>query len=210
MIFNNSLSSENVIFFVRHGETDWNTYPDNRFQGRKDIPLNAAGLKQAKAIGELLKNQTIQHIYSSPLNRALETAKIISAHHSLPVKSLDELKEMDFGDWEGKKSQDIQKNFNNLWQLWKYNPEIVNIPDSEKVEQLFTRTKKIIELLCGINDGSIIVVTHGAFLRALTVDLLNMDKRFLNQIKQDNGSVNCFTLEKKPKLKLYNYTEHLT
>ena len=73
------------IYLVRHGETEWNRV--RRFQGRRsDLPLNSTGRKQVRALAEALKNKAFTAIYTSPLIRALETARLIKVFHpSKPI-----------------------------------------------------------------------------------------------------------------------------
>jgi len=87
-----------IIF--RHGQTDWNL--ERRVQGRNDIALNKKGRSQARLLAERLRNETIDAIYSSPLSRALDTAKTVADKHGKQVLILDSLIEMSFGSLEGK------------------------------------------------------------------------------------------------------------
>ena len=89
------------FIYVRHGQTPWNLA--NRTQGSADIPLNALGREQAAASAVRLKasGRTIARICCSPLARAQETAEIIAAHLGLPVTTLDDLREANFGEQEG-------------------------------------------------------------------------------------------------------------
>jgi len=72
-------SSGTRILLIRHGETDWNRI--HRFQGRSDVPLNQKGREQARALAVALKHEPITAIYSSPLVRAIETARLIKMFH---------------------------------------------------------------------------------------------------------------------------------
>ena len=71
------------IYFVRHGQTDWNFL--RKFQGQQDIPLNDLGRRQAQAVSERLRRISFDVLYSSDLSRAYETAEMINAHHRLPI-----------------------------------------------------------------------------------------------------------------------------
>ncbi len=100
--------SGNRILLVRHGETEWNRL--HRFQGRSDIPLNPKGNHQARALGLALKKETITAIYSSPLERAVETASHIAQFHpSVPLMKESGLIEMDLGDFEGQEAHQWKK-----------------------------------------------------------------------------------------------------
>ena len=86
------------LILVRHGQTEWNQL--GRIQGRTDIPLNDTGIMQARAAGEWLSQRRIDAVYSSPMQRAFDTATEIARPHGLPVISRDDIIETDFGPWE--------------------------------------------------------------------------------------------------------------
>ena len=89
------------LYLTRHGETDWNV--ENRVQGRTDIPLNANGLAQAQALADKIREENIHLdiIYSSPLERAYVTAQKCAEAAGCEAVPLDELIEMNFGEFEG-------------------------------------------------------------------------------------------------------------
>jgi len=90
------------LLLVRHGESVWNE--EERIQGQQDIPLSENGRRQAVALGERLRDVRIDACFSSPLKRATETAELIlkASGNSLPIVTLPELMERNFGEWEGK------------------------------------------------------------------------------------------------------------
>ena len=83
------------VILIRHGETDWNT--QQIFRGRIDIPLNESGLAQARAVRESLKDTKIDRIYSSPLSRAFETARILGENRNLKIETEEAFVDIDFG-----------------------------------------------------------------------------------------------------------------
>lgn len=87
------------FLFLRHGQTDWNL--EGRFQGRSDIPLNSTGLEQARYAAEILANEEINMIVSSPLIRALKTAAIVAERLRRPLFIERQLSEQDFGSFDG-------------------------------------------------------------------------------------------------------------
>lgn len=199
---------ENIIFLVRHGETDWNKSP-KRFQGRKDIPLNQTGIHQAYCLAEYFKNLDIKYIFSSPLKRAYQTAQIINKFHSLPIFQYEELTEMNFGNWEGKTIEEIKQSYPSLWQLWQTHPEKVKIPNAETLEKLINRCTSILEKIKKYPGGPKLVITHGALLRAMIIRLSNRPKSIFNKIAQNTGAINIIHFENIPELLLINYTGYL-
>jgi uncharacterized phosphatase len=94
------------IFFVRHGQTDWNKA--GKLQGQVDIPLNANGRDQARAAAESLEGRGITRVVTSTLGRAMETGRIIAAHLALPEPTQDEgLLERAYGEFEGVRDGDL-------------------------------------------------------------------------------------------------------
>ena len=88
-----------TLLLVRHGETDWNA--EGRLQGHTDRPLTDYGRRQAQQLAEELEREEIDAIYSSDLARARETAQIVGERLALPVELDPELREKDWGTWEG-------------------------------------------------------------------------------------------------------------
>src|SRR5215467_14607337 len=88
-----------TLLLVRHGETDWNA--DGRLQGQTDRPLSDFGRRQARQLAEELDGEQFEAIYSSDLARARETAEIVSERRGLAVRLDPDLREKDWGNWEG-------------------------------------------------------------------------------------------------------------
>ena len=93
-----------MIYFVRHGQTNWNI--EHKIQGQSDIPLNEMGKKQAELIAPQLKDLKIERIISSDLSRALETAQIINTHLKLQITLDTRLREFKYGQIEGVPTKD--------------------------------------------------------------------------------------------------------
>lgn len=149
------------IYVVRHGQTDYNI--NGLFQGRKDIPLNSVGVKQAEETAQKFKNIPVDIILVSPLTRAKETAKYIS--NVIGVKPIIEqdLIERNFGDMEGKPNREDC----NIKMLLDYEKNY-NICNVEPIQSLFKRVSdcldKIIDNYMGKN---ILLVTHGGVAQAI-------------------------------------------
>ena len=88
-----------TLLLVRHGETDWNA--EGRLQGHTDRPLSDYGRRQARRLAEELEGEELEAIYSSDLARAHETAEIVGERLGLPVALEPDLREKDWGTWEG-------------------------------------------------------------------------------------------------------------
>ena len=144
-----------TILLARHGETDWNR--DGRFQGWADPPLNEAGRAQARVLAEQLRHTPFDAVYSSDLRRAHETAEIVAAPHGVEVVTDPGLREVDVGSWSGLTRAEIEERFPDAERH-----------DGETREQHLTRVLETVERIARAhNGGRILVVSHGASLRAL-------------------------------------------
>src|SRR5262245_17154670 len=112
---NDQLIVERAMVLVRHGETDWNR--EERFQGQLDIPLNDVGRSQATRLKQQLSDFDFDAVYSSPLTRALETARMIAG--GVPVQCDMRLTEVHHGSWQGKTKRDIADRWTDEWNRWQ-------------------------------------------------------------------------------------------
>ena len=149
------------IYVVRHGQTDYNI--NGLFQGRKDIPLNSVGIKQAEETAQKFKNISVDIILVSPLTRAKETAKYISNVTGVKPIIEQDLIERNFGDMEGKPNRE----YCNIKMLLDYEKNY-NICNVEPIQSLFKRVSdcldKIIDKYMGKN---VVLVTHGGVAQAI-------------------------------------------
>ncbi|MEW6425903.1 MAG: histidine phosphatase family protein, partial [Bacillota bacterium] len=117
------------LYLVRHGETVWNS--EMKFQGHSNVPLSERGRAQARLLARRLANNPITAFYASDLKRAYETAMILAQPHGLPVESLDSLREMNFGVWEGLTMSEIKEKSGELAGRWWSDPLHTRIPAGE-------------------------------------------------------------------------------
>jgi broad specificity phosphatase PhoE len=101
------------VILIRHGETDWNK--EQVFRGRLDIQLNQTGREQARAVAEALKGLNIVAVYSSPLSRALETAKIIGSYLKLKPRLNEGFLDFNYGGWQGMPHRHVEKQYPYLY-----------------------------------------------------------------------------------------------
>src|SRR3990170_3919093 len=109
------------VYFLRHGQTTYNA-DNNRYCGRTDIPLAEKGIAQADSVHQQLKHISFDAVYSSPLQRAFNTAQIASGKKDV-IKD-DRLIEADFGEWEGKTREEFISENEALWTNWMNDPWI--------------------------------------------------------------------------------------
>ena len=162
-----------ILILIRHGETPFNR--DRRYQGHRDTPLTRKGKKQAKKIAVRLRNEPLDAIYSSDLKRTGYTAKIINRYQSLKINILPELREIDFGDWEGKTHDEIQRKWGSLLDGWEGKPSEIRIPRGESIKDLAERIRSVVKKIVNNHpDQRVAVITHGGPIRIILMDALGL------------------------------------
>ncbi len=198
------------IYLIRHGQTRWNK--EQIFRGRIDVDLDEVGIREAKAIGEYIKDEEINCVYTSPLKRAKETAEIIVSYHpGLKVHVLKELIDIDYGKWQGLSISDVSSRYKSLYKAWLDTPHLVKFPDGETLNDVKRRAIKGFQsALAKSEDGSFIIVSHRVVNKVLICALLGLGISSFWQIKQDTGCINIFELSsQRLVLSLLNETYHL-
>lgn len=157
------------LYIVRHGETPWNK--DKRLQGNVDIKLNEYGRELAVKTGEGLKDTRIDLIYSSPLMRAYETAKLIRGNRNIEIITDDRIKEISFGHFEGSNFSELIRDENLTFKYFFKKPEsYVAAEDAETFEHLIERAgdfmRDKIEPLAASCER-VMIVAHGAINKAI-------------------------------------------
>ncbi|MGB9804330.1 alpha-ribazole phosphatase [Desulfofundulus sp.] len=198
------------IYLVRHGETIWNA--QFRFQGHSDIALSPRGLEQARALAARLSGESFTAFYSSDLQRALDTARILAEPHGLPVVTLKALREINFGVWEGLTVAEIQNSYARELQEWWQNPLHTRIPGGETLAEVADRvTGGVREIVERHSDGQVVVVCHGGCIRTLVGSVLGMDLNQYWRLGVNNACLSIleFYSWEKGILTLFNDCSHL-
>lgn len=182
------------LIFIRHGETEWNAA--ETFRGRADIPLNENGFKQAALLGEYLKDEKIDIVYSSPLQRAVKTAEAVALHHNLSVNIADNLNDIDCGSWEGLTLKEVKEKYGEVYQDWVDTPEQVKIPGGESLDDVKNRALPLVQdAITRLAEGKIALVSHRAVLKVLIAALLTLDNAAFWNFKIDNGGITRFVFD---------------
>ncbi len=179
------------LIVVRHGQTEWNAV--DRFQGYVDTNLSNLGHKQASALADRLQGYSISTIYSSDLQRALQTAQPIAKRLGLPIISDARLRERNMGIFQGLTFAEIKKKFpteHKKFMTW--DPDYV-IPDGESSRQKFERTIACFDEIAEYESGNeILVVSHGGTIDALFRYALGLSLSQPRKYKNFNASINRF------------------
>lgn len=158
------------LYFIRHGETVWNTQA--KLQGKSDIPLNEKGVALARVTGEALADVPFAAIYSSPLKRALQTAQLVVGDRDVPIVTDRRLEEIGFGIWEGLSChKDHYEIPSDSFQDFFLDPFGYQPPaQGETVRHVCGRTADFLEELIrkmGKEESNVLISCHGCTLRAL-------------------------------------------
>ena len=198
------------LLLVRHGDTELNSA--ERYWGRSDVKLSAAGVEQAEGLRDRLAVEKINAVYSSNLERALVTAEIIASSHQLAVITCAELREVNFGQLEGLNFSEISRLYPELAKLWAERSTKLKYPGGESLVEFNTRVSKFLSRLDKHTVGeTILIVAHAGVLRTLVCQLLGIDPQRRWQIRLDLASLSIMeTHQQGAILSLLNDVSHLT
>lgn len=197
------------LILIRHGETYWNK--ERRIQGgSSDTELSEVGLKQANLLTLFLKGENISVIVSSPLKRALDTAKAIASQHKMPVEVDAGLKEIEVGEMEGLSASNLSTSFSQyLIRGWRKG-EAGRIPGGESYIELQQRSWACIESLLAVyKDRTAVVVSHYFVILAIIFKALGLQLDCLPKFRLDTGGVSIIEFnEHGQRLVLFNDTSY--
>lgn len=198
------------IILIRHGESKGNR--EGLFRGRHDFPLTQNGISQAEALQRELKDVNIDAIYSSPLRRAYDTAKIVAAPHNIDVIIDESFNNISLGEWESKPKEYIREHYPDLWQIWITEPEKLRFPNIEPLDMVMKRSvKRLKELVQLHTDGTFAIVTHRAVLKPLIAGILEIKPPYFWKIHMDTAAYSIleYDEERGYTLSLLNQTKHI-
>lgn len=199
----------NTFYIARHGQTNWNIL--GKTQGHGNSDLTQKGKEQAKQLANALKEYPIDMIFSSDLGRAIETAKIIGDEINIEVNKTKDLREMGFGKWEGLLIEEIKKDFSTIYDTWRNEPHLVDIPDGETLHIIKDRVDNFIKELNEKYDNKhILLVSHTITVRVMLLSFLNSGVENIYRIKQDNTALNIVEFRNYgPVIHKLNDTSHI-
>ncbi|MBI3911166.1 MAG: histidine phosphatase family protein [Armatimonadetes bacterium] len=197
------------LLLVRHGESIWNC--EGRIQGCTDVPLSEMGREQARRVAARLPNCGAAALYSSDLQRAVQTAEPIAAALSLPIATEPGLREVAFGRWEGLTLVEARARYPEEWAAYEADP-IRNRPEGgERLEALQARAVRAMERLLARHTGqTVLIVAHGGSIRAVLGACLGVPVAAYCRLDLDNASISCVERDRRtPRLRYLNDTAHL-
>lgn len=188
------------LYIMRHGETVWNTL--KKLQGTADIPLNEKGVRFAEITGEALSGVPFDFAVSSPLIRAVETARLVLKGREIPVYTDERIREIDFGEMEGTSIEDGLKGaYGENFKRFFENPFAFQAPKGgESIWDICERTKDFWDELVQnpeYQDKTILITAHGCAVRALLQTAYGHPNDFWHGKVPPNCSVNILEVRDK-------------
>lgn len=199
-----------TLLLIRHGYSDANH--DGIFTGHTDVKLNKQGIKQAELTAAYIaENYNVSAVYSSDLKRAHQTAECISKIVKADVILQENLREIYGGDWEGVTFNDLPKLYPEEFDVWINDIGASTCVGGESVKQVGERAINALTEIAEQNEGKIVVVvTHGAFIRAAQSIIETGALEAMQHIPYvSNASVTTLEYDGKFNLKSVSYDDHL-
>lgn len=198
------------LLLVRHGATT--ATAEGRFSGASGVELSDQGRWQAARLGERLAAQDISAIYSSPLSRALDTARIIAAHCQVEPITREALREIGHGRWDGLTREEVEARFGGEYASWDADPFTFAPSGGESGVAVLARALPVIRDIVTAHAGrQVVVVSHKATLRLLLSSLLGFDARgYRDRLDQSPACLNVVDFKDpvRARLMLFNDTSH--
>jgi probable phosphoglycerate mutase len=182
------------IWLVRHGETEWSAA--GRHTGRTDVPLNSRGEELAKRVRPVLSEHEFELVLSSPLHRATDTARLAGFDGIAAVDP--NLREWDYGVWEGRTTADIRREHPN-WNVWTS-----EIPEGETLEDVGQRADAVINRVTSVS-GDVLLFAHGHLLRVLAARWLGLDPAHGRNLALSTAALSVLSYERETRvIQLWN------
>lgn len=184
------------IYLIRHGETELNS--KGVYYGWTDCRLNDRGLAQAEELAEILQHVSFDVVISSTLERAVETAVIVSGFSRDGIILDERLREMNFGEWEGMHFTDAQKKYRQESELWCSDWYKAAPPSGESLEDMFCRVKSCIDDITEQYRGKkILIVSHLGSMRIIPLILLRLSPDFYWSFTAEPGRYSLYEIDEK-------------
>lgn len=195
------------LILIRHGETLSNK--EKRIQGISDVDLSEVGIEQARLLALSLKDHPVGAIYSSPLKRTLQTAKIINEFHFKKISADPDLMEMNYGDFEGVPFKKILVDEKEFIDRWLAGPASVQMPNGESLTQLQERAWRALNRIIHKGENAL-VVTHNFTIASIICCIRNVSLNEFLSACPGNASKTIINVQKDSIfIEVFNDRSHL-
>ena len=198
-----------TVLLVRHGQTKSNI--TGYFMGWSNEDISDLGYAQVRSLSSRLAKFPIATIYTSPLKRAMNTARILAEPHKLELNVLDDLTEIGLGDWQGLHRDEISQKWPEIWRQSRIDPSVVTFPNGENFQQLTERAIRAFNRIVADNTNRhTLAVTHDAVIRVLVAHVLGTSNSIYRHMEINNASLSVIRVEDdRMRLVTLNDTAHL-
>ncbi len=198
------------LYLIRHGATQLTA--EDRFSGAENVYLSDEGRAQVEHLAIRLADDDIAAVYASPLDRTLDTARVIAKPHQLDAVPRDGLREISHGHWEGMSRKEVEAQFTEEYRAWESDPFTFAPMGGESGISVLARALPVIrEIVVSHRDKNVIVVSHKATIRLILSSLLGFDERgYRDRLDQAPACLNILDF-KDPvhaRLMLFNDISH--
>ena len=181
------------LYFLRHGETEQNK--KKVFYGSLDVGLTEKGRLQAKKASKFFDAINFDKVYTSDRKRTKETAELVLEDQEFTMIHDARINEIDFGEFEGKNYEEIQKRYPKQCEEWKNNWKDFVPPNGESYGQFYKRVQAFFDELLAQNDENVLVVTHGGVIRSLYCFVLGGNLDFYWKFSSRNCDLSIIKYE---------------
>lgn len=199
------------LYFLRHGETT--SSQTGTYCGRLNVDLTEHGYRMAHQFAEAYQDISWTAIFASPLHRTMATATPISKLVNLPIQQREGLKEIAYGEWEGKTPTEVNQQFHDDYVRWLADPGWNSPSGGEKGIDIARRSSEVLEEIeQTFNAGNILVVSHKSTIRIMLCSLLGIDiGRYRDRIGMPVAAVSIITMsEHGPLIEVMGDRAHLS
>ena len=173
---------------MRHGQSTWNH--EHRIQGQLDPPLSDEGRRQAAHLGRRLAGRQFVALYSSDLERAAETSRLVGEAVGMEPTPMAELREIYLGDWEGLQTEELAIRFPEAWASWTEEPNWDLVPGGEGSAAFEKRVMAVLDsLFARHREGDVLVVTHGGVIQIALHHVVGRPGRGIFPFRIQNASL---------------------
>ena len=200
--------SVTYVLLIRHGENDW--VGTNRLAGRlAGVHLNEKGRQQAAALAAQLSAQPLAAVYSSPLDRCMETAVPVATAKGLAVMPEVDVIEVDYGEWQGGDLKELAKA--PEWQSVQHNPSSFRFPGGESLREVQGRAVALVERLCDRHpDQAVAIFSHGDVIRTTVAHYMGTPLDLFQRVVISTASVSAIAFHnRRPAVLFVNYLAEL-
>jgi len=178
------------ILLVRHGHVEG--IKPERFRGRTELPLTHRGVLEAQAVARRIASAWRPvMVYTSPMQRCVETGRAIANACGVESEAIDHLNDIDYGAWQSKSYEEIEKTDPQAFASWFATPHLVRFPNGESLQDMVARTADALRLVLDRHAGDIVVlVGHSSMNRALLLQLLDQPLSAYWRLGQAPGCIN--------------------